>query len=533
MNTNNDELSSFAIPVVCKKNYKVSRSLTNKLTLMFIGGLLLPSCMVGPDYKAPKVFIPPKFKEMKGQKQAKQEPPPSNDWKPIEPQNYCQHSKWWEIFNDPLLNELEEQLNRYNQNIVNAQANYIQALAIVEQARASLFPTVAGSFQIFRQKQGGGTTTLISSSGGATSTATTTTGVTGSSATTTSFSSVLSASWEPDVWGLARRTIESDLAAAQSNAALIAYTRLSAQGSLAQYYFELRTLDTDQKLLDDTVKSYKRALLLTRNQYVSGVASQVAVAQAKAQLESAEAQALNNGILRGQYEHAIAVLMGRPPASLSLKFMPLVLKAPTIPVEVPSVWLERRPDVAEAERLVQKTSALIGVAIAAYFPVLSLTSTASAAGNTFHHLIHTPSIGWSAGVQIAETIFDAGLRAATVRAAKAAYYAQIAAYRQAVLTAFQDVEDNLIALRILGEQRLVQNRAAASSKYALKLVFNQYKAGTVDYTSVITAQITAYTAQKAANDVAGLQMSAEVGLIKALGGGWDAKSLRCVLKDHS
>lgn len=507
----------------------------NKFLSVLIGGALLSSCMVGPNYKAPKVFIPPKFKEMKGQKQAKQVPAPEperKDWKPIQPQNYCKRSKWWEIFNDPVLNDLEEQLNRYNQNIVNAQANYKQALAIVEEARAGLFPTIAGSFQVFRQKQGGGTTTFISSSGGAASTATTT-AAGGGSATTTTYSALLSAAWEPDLWGLVGRTIESDVAAAQSSAALIAYTRLSAQGSLAQYYFELRTLDSDQKLLDDTVKSYKRALLLTRNQYASGVASQVAVAQAKAQLESAEAQALNNGILRGQYEHAIAVLMGRPPASFSLKFMPLVLKSPTIPVEVPSVWLERRPDVAEAERLVQKASALIGVAIAAYFPVLSLTGTASAAGKSFHKLIHTPSIGWSAGLQVAETIFDAGLRAATVRAAKAGYYAQVAAYRQAVLTAFQDVEDNLISLRILREQRLIQDKAAASSKYALKLVFNQYLAGTIDYSSVITAQVTAYTAQKAANDVAGLQMSTEVNLIKALGGGWDAKSLRCVLKDHS
>ena len=505
-----------------------------KFILVLISSVLLPSCMVGPNYKAPKVFIPPKFKEMHGQKQARQIPAPSSkDWKPIQPQNYCKRSKWWEIFNDPVLNDLEEQLNRYNQNIVNAQANYKQALAIVEEARAGLFPTIAGSFQIFRQKQGGGTTTFISSSGGATTTGTATTSTSAGSATTTTYSSVLSASWEPDLWGSVGRTIESDMAAAQSSAALIAYTRLSAQGSLAQYYFELRTLDSDQKLLDDTVKSYKRALLLTRNQYASGVASQVAVAQAKAQLESAEAQALNNGILRGQYEHAIAVLMGRPPASFSLKFMPLVLKSPTIPVEVPSVWLERRPDVAEAERLVQKASALIGVAIAAYFPVLSLTGTASAAGKSFHKLIHYPSIGWSAGLQVAETIFDAGLRAATVRAAKAGYYAQVAAYRQAVLTAFQDVEDNLISLRILREQRVVQDKAAASSKYALKLVFNQYMAGTVDYSSVITAQVTAYTAQKSANDVAGLQMSAEVNLIKALGGGWDAQSLRCVLKDHS
>ncbi|BCA94810.1 outer membrane efflux lipoprotein [Legionella antarctica] len=513
---------------------EISASLKSRLILALFTLSFLSSCMVGPNYKRPPVLVPLKFKEVKGQSQLKVSPDlKDKNWKPIQPRDYCERGDWWKIFNDPLLNDLEMQLNKFNQNIVNAEANYRQSLAIVEQARSNLFPLLESAFSMFRQKQGAGVTTFISTSGGTTTTGTAASSATDFSPATTTYSSVLTASWEPDIWGLVRRTIEADVASAQSNAALLASTRLSAQGSLAQIYFELRTLDTDQQLLDETVDAYKKTLQLTRNQYASGIVSRADIVQAQAQLESAQGQALNNGILRGQYEHAIAVLMGRPPAFLSLNFMPLATKLPLIPVEVPSVWLERRPDIAQAERLVQQTSALIGVAVAAYFPTLTLTGAASVAGNSFHQLIRTPSIGWSAGLQVAETLFDAGFRAAKVRAAKAAYYAQVAAYRQAVLTAFQDVEDNLIALRILREQLVVQKKAAASAGLALKLVINQYKAGTVDYASVITAQITAYSAQKTANDVAGLLMSSEVGLIKALGGGWDAKSLCCVTKDHS
>lgn len=494
----------------------------SKLVLVLLI-ISLSSCMVGPDYKPPNVVVSPEFKEVKGQTQIKLIPGPNDkNWKPIQPQQICDQGEWWKIFNDPLLNDLEDQLNRFNQNIVNAYANYRQALAIVDQARAGLFPTLTGAFSIFRQKQGSGITSFISSSGGTTTTGVASSGTSGLNRTSTTYSSVLSASWEPDLWGLVGRAIEANAATAQSDAALLAFTRLSAQGSLAQYYFELRTLDSNQKLLDDTVNAYKKSLQLTRNQYASGVASRADIMQAQTQLESQQALALNNGILRGQYEHAIAVLIGRPPAYLSLKFMPLRLKFPVIPVEVPTIWLERRPDIAQAERLVQNASALIGVAVAAYFPTLTLSGTGSAAVNSLHQLIHTPSLGWSAGMQLAETIFDAGFRAAKVRAAKEAYYAQIASYRQTVLTAFQDVEDNLIALRILREQLVVQNKAARSANFSLKLVINQYKAGTVNYASVITAQIAAYSAQKTANDAAGLLMSTEVGLIKSLGGGWSA-----------
>lgn len=468
----------------------------------------LTSCTVGPNYVRPVTVVSPKFKEAK-------------QWKPIQPQDACKRGPWWTVFNDAVLNDLEEELNKYNQNLANAEANYRQSMAIVDEARASYFPVLAGAFNLFRQKAGTGTNTTLSSVDGTTTTGTTSSGViTSALPTTTTYSALLNASWEPDIWGLVRRTVESDVSAAQANAALLAVTALSAQASLAQFYFELRTLDKDQRFLDDTVKAYQNILNFTRNQYTSGVAGMPDVVAARSLLESAQASALNNGILRGQYEHAIAMLIGRPPAYFTLKTMPLKAKPPIIPVTIPSVWLERRPDIAQAERLMQRSSALIGVAIAAYYPVLTLTGTASAAARSFRELIHTPVLGWSAGLQLAQTFFDGGLRAATVRAAKAGYEAQVAAYRQVVLNAFQDVEDNLIALRILKQQSIVQNKAAASAALALKLALNQYKAGTIAYSSVITFQIQAFTAQKAANDVDGLQMTTAVGLIKALGGGW-------------
>lgn len=480
--------------------------------------VLLTSCTVGPNYVRPPVVVSPEFKEAKGSTVRMEK---NKNWKAISPQDVVDPGPWWTVFNEPVLNDLEEQLNHFNQNIVNAEANYRQSLAIVDQARAGYFPTIAGSFNLFRQKAGSGSTTVTDTTGSGTSVGTASTGIVNSKLpTTTTYNAVLNAVWEPDIWGLVRRTVEADLSAAQSNAALLAFTALSAQGALAQYYFELQALETNQRYLEGTVASYKKILQLTQNQYKAGVAALSDVVLAQSLLESAQAQAINNGILRGQYEHAIAVLIGRPPAFLTLKSKPLKRKPPVIPVEVPSVWLERRPDIAQAERLVQQKSAQIGVAIAAFYPVITLTGSANAAARTLKQLVHTPVLGWSTGLQVAQLFFDGGQRAATVAAAKAGYDAQVAAYRQVVLSAFQDVEDNLIALRLLKEQSSYQSKAASSAQLALKLAINQYKAGTVNYTTVMNAQIAAFTAEKAANDVAGLQMTAAVGLIKALGGGW-------------
>ena len=480
--------------------------------------LIINGCAVGPDYIKPKVIIPPAFKEARGKNIIT-----SSNWKIAHPRDDANRGEWWKVFNDPYLDKLEYQLACYNQTIKNADANYRQARALVDEARSGFFPTLVGSFNLQRQKQGSGSTSFITTTGGTIDSGTaTTTNVSTGNAINTTHSWLLNASWEPDIWGAVRRTVESDAAAAQASAALVAVTRLSAQASLAQYYYELRTLDTDQVLLNDTVRDYQKALQFTRNQYQAGIVSRADIVQAQAQLENTQALALNNGIARAQYEHAIAILIGRPPADFNMPVMPLYRKPPPIPVSIPSAWLERRPDIAQAERTLQQMNAQIGVAVAAYYPTLNLTASANAAGKK---IFAVPALGWAYGPQLTDAILDGGLRSATVRAAEAGYSASISAYRQTVLTAFQDVEDNLAALRILKQQETAQRAAANSAKYALALVMNQYKAGTVPYSSVITAQITAYNSQKSAYDVVGLQMTAAVGLIKALGGGWNVHDI--------
>lgn len=480
--------------------------------------LLLNACAVGPDYVRPVTVLSSEFKEAKGKSFIL---PKKEGWKAPEPRDDFDRGKWWRIFKDNDLNALEEQLNRYNQTIAKALATYMQSRAIVNEARAGFFPNVVGIYNMQRQKQGGGSTLITTTTTTGTSTGAATTGAVGSvSKIRNSFSEVLDANWEPDIWGLVRRTVEADSALAQSNQALLDAARLSAQGALAQYYFELTALDRDQDLLNKTVVSYQEALQFTLNQYKSGVAARSDVVQAQSQLEVAKAQSINNGILRGQYEHAIAVLIGRPPANFSMPFKPLHAKPPVIPVNIPSAWLERRPDIAQAERLMQQTNAQIGIALMAYYPNINLSATGSGGGLTLPQLIQSPVIGWALGLQVVQIMFDGGLRNATVGAAKAGYLSAVANYRQIVLTAFQDVEDNLIALRLLKKEGVQQNKAAASAALALKLVMNQYKAGTLAYSSVITSQISAYTAQKNAYDVVGLQMTTAAALVKALGGGW-------------
>lgn len=509
----------------------------NKNNLLFLitsvlTTTLLCACTVGPDYKRPPVQIPMKFKEAK------------KGWKMAKPQDNCDRGKWWKIFNDPQLDALENQLIASNQTVQNAAANYQQALALVDEARASYFPTLSGSVSITRQRQGassfsstsssassssllaGSTTSSSTTSSAPISSVTNTARSSGSAGTTfTSHSWLLNATWEPDIWGSVHRTVEAGVAGAQASGALLALTRLSAEASLAQYYFELRGVDNDQRLLNKTVFDYKKSLKLTQNQYKSGVAARVDVVQAQSQLESAEASALNNGIIRAQYEHAIAVLIGQPPENFSISAEHVTIKTPRIPLGVPSLLLERRPDIAQAERLMAQANAQIGIAVSAYFPSLTLSGATSMASPGYAHWFAMPDLGWSIGPQLAETFFDGGLRSATVAASRANYKATIASYRAIVLAAFQDVEDNLSSLRILQSETLVQNKAAADARLALKLVTNQYKAGTVAYSNVITAQIAAYNAEKIASDSRYLEMTSAVGLVKALGGGWDTSMI--------
>lgn len=486
--------------------------------LCLLLALQLSACAVGPDYKRPQAPVTPTFKEAR-----------NKDWKIAKPRDQFDRGEWWRLFHDPELSRLETRLNENNQNIKNALANYTQAQALVDEARANFYPTLDGTVTVNRQRTVSGSTSFTGNTPtGANSSGTVVQsgGSTSPTRVSTTHSILFTASWEPDFWGLVRRQVEASVSGAQASNALLASTRLSAQTSLATYYFQLRGLDQDKKLLDSTVRNYRKTLQLTKYQYASGVVSRADVISARAQLESAQAAAINTGVLRSQYEHAIAVLIGVPPAELTIK--PTYNKKvspPAIPVVVPSTLLERRPDIAQTERLMQQANANIGVAIAAYFPTIDLFATASVAGTGLAHWWSLPKMAWSYGPQITQLIYDGGLRSAQVRAARAGYDATIATYRQTVLGAFQEVEDNLSNLRILAEQYRAQEKAAASAREAMFLTINQYKAGTVPYSSVLTAQTNAYTAEKTASDVNYQRMTSAVGLISALGGGWNEQAI--------
>ncbi|OJB06038.1 efflux transporter outer membrane subunit, partial [Burkholderia ubonensis] len=340
-----------------------------------------------------------------------------------------------------------------------------------------------------------------------------------------SYSVGLDASWEPDLWGKVSRTVGAQRAGEAAAAADLANARLSQQATLAQTYFQLRTADTLQMLLDDTVASYARSLQLTQNRYAQGVAARADVIQAQTQLQSAQAAAIDNGVARAQYEHAIATLIGEPASTFSLPPLPLTAEPPVTPVGVPSALLERRPDIAAAERRAAAANEQIGVAISAFFPTLTLSAQGGVQSSVWSNLFTLPARFWTVGPQLAATLFDAGLRAAQTEAARATYDQDVAAYRLSVLTAFQDVEDNLASQRILAREIDVQRQAVDSAEHALAIVTNQYKAGTVDYLNVLTAQTTAFSAHQKLATIAGQRMVSSVGLVKALGGGWDVSQI--------
>ena len=456
----------------------------------------ISACTVGPDYVRPSVAVPEHFKET------------PKGWKKAEPRDVCPPERWWTQYHDEKLNELEAQLQISNQTIVAAVAQYDAARGLVDEARANYFPTIAASASLTRQR----TVPTVTSNNS-----------NGSSAranTATTHELLLDASWEPDIWGSVRRTVEASVANAESVQAALGATQLSAQASLAQYYFELRGLDQDQALLDSTVASDRDALQLTENQYHAGVVAESDIILARTQLEQAEALAINNGVNRAIYEHAIAVLIGVPASNFSLARSTHKIIMPVVPVGVPSSLLERRPDVAEEERLIAQANAQIGIAISAYYPSLTLSATGSVTHTNYANWFSVPALAWALGAQLSETIMDGGLRDAQVAVARAGYRASVANYKQTVLAAFQDVEDNLAAVRILGQQASVTNEAARDARDALRITTNQYKAGTVAYANVITAQTTAFNAEKSAVDINYLRISSSIGLIKALGGSW-------------
>lgn len=454
----------------------------------------LAACTVGPDYVRPSTEVPAAYRE-------------TGDWKVAEPGDRRPRGPWWEIFGDANLNALEEQVAQANFNVQAAQAQFRQARALAQAARAAYFPALSASVASTRSQASQGSNAI--SAGG----------------TATSHVLTLDAAWEPDIWGRVARSVESAQAGAQASAADLEGMRLSMQAELAQDYFLLRVTDLQKRLLDDTVDAYGKSLVLTKNRYKAGVDSRVDEVQAQTQLKLAQAQSVDTGVQRAQLEHAIAVLTGKAPAAFSVAAGPYLASIPAIPAGVPSQLLERRPDIAGAERRAAAANAQIGVAEAAYFPALTLSAAGGYQSSTLANWFSLPNRFWSLGPSLAETLFDGGLRQAQSEQAQAAYDAAVATYRQTVLGGFQEVEDNLAALRILEQEAQVQDEAVKAAIESVVLTTNQYKAGTVSYLNVVTVQTTALSAERTAADILGRRLSAAVLLVKALGGGWDRAAL--------
>ncbi|MDR3101357.1 MAG: efflux transporter outer membrane subunit [Paraburkholderia sp.] len=461
----------------------------------------LSGCAVGPDYHKPDTAVPASYKEA------------PEGWKVAQPADTADRGPWWLIYDDAQLTGLMDQLNASNQTVAQYAAAYRQARALVGEARAAYFPVVSASFSGSRSRS----PTRVSNSNN--------NSFTGGGSITNNVNLGLDATWEPDLWGKVSRTVSAQEAGQQGAAADLANARLSAQATLAQTYFTLRSLDAQQKLLDDTVAAYQKSLQLTQNQYAQGVAGRADVIQAQTQLQSAQAAAIDNGVARAQDEHAIAVLVGQPASSFSIPPSPLTATPPSVPVTMPSALLERRPDIASAERKAAAANEQIGVAISAFFPTLTLSASGGFESSVLSQLLSMPSRFWTLGPSLAATVFDAGLRRAQTEAARAAYDQQVASYRQTVLAAFQDVEDNLASQRILAQEIVVQQQAVESAQHALRIVTNEYKAGTTDYQNVLSSQTTAFTAQQKLASIAGQRMVSSVGLVKALGGGWDVSQM--------
>jgi NodT family efflux transporter outer membrane factor (OMF) lipoprotein len=463
-------------------------------------------CTVGPKYHVPPTPAPPAYKEMTPEDLKQTE-----GWKEAHPQDSVLHGKWWEVFGDSELNALEEQVNVSNQNIAASFANFLQARALVHQARSQYFPTLTTNPSITTNR------TFSASSSSSSSSV--------SAVEYPEYSLPFDASWTPDLFGRIRNTVRSNVASAQASAADLENTRLTAQAEVAVDYYELRTQDSLKQLLDSTVVAYRESLKLTQALYETGIDNDEAVAQAETQLETTEAQDTNLGILRAQYEHAIALLVGQPASTFSIPVEPLKANPPAIPFGIPSQLLERRPDIAANERLMAQANAQIGIAKSAYFPTVTLSGTAGFESVSIANWLTWPARFWAAGPALAETLFDAGLRRATVQQYQAAFDQTVANYRQTVLTAFQQVEDNLAALRILSLEIQQQDAAVKSAQRNLNVATDRFKLGLDPYLNVITAQTALLSNQQTAVNLRMQQMTSSVQLIEALGGSWNIKQL--------
>jgi NodT family efflux transporter outer membrane factor (OMF) lipoprotein len=465
--------------------------------LLGIAVLQLSGCVVGPKYHPPAVPAPPAYKEL-------------GDWKAAQPNDQNLGGEWWKIFQDPQLDAVEAQVNVSNQNLKAAEAQFRQARAALRYNRADYYPTVTAGPSATRTRVSSHRPPPSSIFDGI---------------TYNDFVLPVDFSYQADVWGRVRRNVESFREQAQASAADLATVNLSMHADLAIAYFQARSLDAQEQLLNSTVTQYEQALELNQNRFEGGIASEVDVEQAKTQLQTTRAAAIDVGVLRAQYEHAVAILIGKPPAEFSLPPLPLTAPPPRIPVSVPSDLLERRPDIASAERLVASANAQIGVAKSAYYPVISLGASGGFESSSITTLLQGPSGLWSVGLSAVGTIFDAGRRRALTDQARAAYDSQVASYRESVLTGFQQVEDNLAAVRILENEAKVQDEAVTAAERSLDLSVTRYKGGVTSYLEVITAQSAALSDQVTAVNILGRRMANTVLLIQALGGGWEKSSL--------
>lgn len=460
--------------------------------------LSLSACTLGPDYQRPELPVAAEFKQAEG-------------WKAAAPADVLARGEWWRLYGDAELDALVGRLNVDNQNLAAAEAQFRQARALVRGARSQLFPILSGSAGVTRSAQGSGSSDTSGGSFG--------------SGVSESYEAGLSASWEADIWGRLRRNLEANRANMQASAADLAAVRLSLQAELVQTYLQLRVIDEHQRLLDQTVAAYARSLRLTENQYRAGIVPKSDVTQAQTQLKSTQAQAIDLRWQRAQMEHAIAVLIGVAPSELDIAVREDIPALPGVPLAVPSQLLERRPDIAAAERQVMAANVNIGVAEAAWYPDLTLSASGGYRNSSFSDLFSVPNRFWSLGPQLALTLLDFGSRRAELERAEASYDQTVANYRQTVLDSFREVENYLVQLRVLEQEAVVQREALEAAQESLRLIENQYRAGTVDFLSVATVQTTALNNQRTNLTLLGDRLTASVLLIAALGGGWDAQQL--------
>ena len=465
--------------------------------LLLIAVLLLGGCTIGPKYRTPVAEIPTTYKE-------------AGNWKPAQPNDQNLGGNWWTIFQDPQLDALEAQVNVSNQNLKAADAQYQEARAVLQYNRADYYPTVTAGASAARTRVSAHRPPPNSIFNGI---------------TYNDFVLPVDFSYQVDVWGRVRRTVESSREQAQASAADLATVNLSMHADLALDYFQARSLDAEEQLLNSTVKQYEQALELTQSRYQGGLTSEVEVQQAETQLETTRALAIDVGVLRAQYEHAVAILVGKPPAEFSLPPLPLTTPPPPIPGSVPSELLERRPDIAAAERRVASANAQIGVAQSAYYPVISLSGGGGFESSSITTLLNGPAGLWSFGLSAVGTVFDVGRRRALTSEARSAYDFQVATYRESVLAGFQQVEDNLAAVRILENEAKVQDEAVVAAQRSLDLSITRYTGGVTSYLEVTVAQSAALSNEVTAVNILGRRMANTVLLIQALGGGWDRSSL--------